>query len=58
MKIHAGCKMSKMENRREKNKTTTGPTSVPGTYSFKITNTNNHDGRENYAKYHDIYDMF
>jgi hypothetical protein len=58
MTIHAGCKMSKMQTRREKNQEVVGPTPVLGTNSFNITDMNNHDGREHYEKYHDIYDMF
>jgi hypothetical protein len=34
------------------------PTLVPSEYSFNITDMSSHDGRENYLRYYEIYDMF
>jgi hypothetical protein len=56
--MYTGEENVSMQTRKEKNQAVVGPSPVPGSYSFNITDTNNHDGRENYARYCDIYDMF
>jgi hypothetical protein len=50
-------KMSQMQAKKEKNQAVVRPSPVPGSYSFNITDTNSHDGRE-IMQYTDIYDMF
>jgi hypothetical protein len=57
MVIYVGGKISKMQTQREKNQVVVGPTIIPGKTSFKITDTNSHDGREHYATYHGIYEI-
>jgi hypothetical protein len=46
-----------MQTKKEKNYAVVEPSPIPGSNYFNIT-TNSHDGRENYAIYCDIYDMF
>jgi len=58
MEIYVGGKISKLKTQREKNQVVAGPTIIPGKTYFNITDTNSHDGREHYAAYQDIYEMF
>jgi hypothetical protein len=51
MHIYAGDILSTMHTRRKKGQSVVGHVNVPGTKSFNIADTNNHDGKENYATY-------
>jgi hypothetical protein len=58
MVIYAGDILSTMQTCRTKGQAIVGPVNVPGTKSFNIIDTNNHDGREHYVTYQEIYEMF